>query len=239
MVNRMVLFSGGKDSMYALERCAEDGGIDLLVSIVSVNRDTRLHAGPETNENFRKTQLASLDFPTEEIIVGDGKNYLGEIYFGLKSIVDTRGIRQLVTGDLWHPYTGGIGDMLAGALNVTITRPAREACPSREYARAYVMDLINRGMESTLVSVRENVLPSEFVGRNLNLRLVDELEKMGIDSSGESGEYQSTVNFSRLMNRRLIIDAYDVSLAEGKNGKERFHRMNIKEFHTEDANRND
>ena len=139
MQNSMILFSGGKDSMYALEKVMESGGVDLVVSITSKEGDTQLHAGPETNKDFREAQLALLGFPIARIKIGDSRNYLNELYLELKHLVEARKIRFLVTGDLWHPYTGGVGDMLAGALNVTIVRPARDACPSYEYGRSYCL----------------------------------------------------------------------------------------------------
>jgi diphthine-ammonia ligase len=237
MQRNMILFSGGKDSMYALERVVEQEGENLVASITSKNGDTQLHAGPEANQSFRGAQLRALNFDTTKLEIGSSSNYLNELYEGLKHLVETNSIQQLVTGDLWHLYTNGIGDMLAGALNIPILRPARDACPSLEHGKNYALELVRRGIKSRIVSVRKGNLPRDFVGRQFDEELITELGERGIDPSGEGGEYQTIVTFSELMNQKLVIDEFDVNLVTGKNGKEQFYRMNIKGFHEENANR--
>ena len=102
MQNSMVLFSGGKDSMYALEKIAEQNKIDLLVSMISEEGYTQFHACPETNKSFRETQLNLLGFPTTEINIGDNTNYLNELYLRLKNLVITRDIKFLIIGSFLH-----------------------------------------------------------------------------------------------------------------------------------------
>lgn len=237
MQRNLILFSGGKDGMYAPERMVEQEGANLVVSITSKNGDTQFHAGPEANQLFREAQLRALNFETVMLEIGSNPNYLNELYEGLKSLVKTKDVQQLVTGDLWHPYTNGIGDILSGALNIQILRPARDACPSLVNGKNYALELIRRGIKFLIVSIRKGNLSKDFVGRQFDEGLVNELEKRGIDPAGESGEYQTIVIFSKLMNRKLVIDDFNVNLVNGKNGKEKFHRMNIMGFHDEDANR--
>ncbi len=229
----IILFSGGKDSFYSLAKTLEKGPIEYIVSIQSESGDTQLHAGPEADEKIRKKQLDLLGIPFKELTIGSGKNYMHELFVKLNKLVQQDKITHLVTGDLWHPYTSGIGDMLAGALGVTLVRPAREACPTRENDLDYMKKVVLAKIESVIVSVRQGNLPKSFVGRTIDQSLINELVAMKVDAAGEGGEYQSLVLAAPQMNGSIIIDDFAVTLVNGKNGKEKFHRMSVNKFHIE------
>lgn len=233
MMKSIALFSGGKDSFYAVQKVLKDGTLDLLVSIYAPNGDTQLHAGPEGIKSIREAQLEAIGLSFRQINIGYGQDYLHGLFISLKKVVDEVGVGYLITGDLWHPYTSGIGDMLAGALGVTLVRPAREVCSSREKAILYMKEVIDSGIESIVLSVRKDNLPEEFVGRQIDNAFFEELDGMQIDPAGEGGEYQSLTVSAPIMSKKIVIDIYDRQLVDGKNKREQFYRMNIKKFHTE------
>ncbi len=229
----IVLFSGGKDSFFSLVKALETGPVEYLVSIQSKSGDTQLHAGPEANEVIRKAQLDLIGIPYKEITVSSSKNYMHELFVELNNLVQRDGITHLVTGDLWHPYTSGIGDMLASVLGVTLVRPAREACPTRESDVKYMDEVIAMGIKSIIVSVRQGNLPASFVSREIDKNLVDELVSMKVDAAAEGGEYQSLVIAAPQMRGSIVVDDFTVELVDGKNGKEKFQRMSVDKFHVE------
>lgn len=233
MNKTIVLFSGGKDSFFALAKALENDPVEYVVSIQSKSGDTQLHAGPEANEAMRKAQLDLLGLPYKQLTIGSGKDYLHELFMELNKLVQQDKITHLVTGDLWHPFTSGIGDMLAGALGVTMVRPARDACPTRESDMRYMNEVIAMGIKSVIVSVRQGNLPESFVGREINKALVDELASMRVDAAAEGGEYQSFVTSAHQLKGSIVIDDFTIELVDGKNGKEKFHRMSVGNFHIE------
>lgn len=233
MQKTVILFSGGKDSFYSLLKAQEISPIEYLVSIKAPTGDTQLHAGPEASEELRKTQLELIGLPYKEITLGSDRNYLHELYIQLNNLVKQDSITHLVTGDLWHPYTSGIGDMLAGALGVELVRPAREACPEKESGVSYMNEIISMGIKSLIVSVRKNSLPENFVGKTIDKQLLNELIVMDMDVAAEGGEYQSFVLAAPNMKGEIVIDSFDIGLVDGKNMKEKFYRMSINKFHTE------
>lgn len=231
----IILFSGGKDSFYSLIKIMETIPIEYLVSIQSKSGDTQLHAGPEVDAEMRGAQLDLLRLPYKQIMIGSGKDYMHNLFIELNKLVQKYEITHLVTGDLWHPYTSGIGDMLAGALGIILVRPAREACPTRESDVIYMNKVISMGIKSVIVSVRQGSLPEYFVGREIDKSLVDELVLMNIDAAAEGGEYQSFVVAAPQMRHSIKIDDFNVVLADGKNGEEKFHRMSVNKFHVENG----
>lgn len=230
-MKKAILFSGGKDSFFALQKSLEQGAVDFLIGIESQAGDTQLHAGPEVNKAMRQAQLESLGLPYLQLTLGAGENYLHELFVGLQALVQENEITHLVTGDLWHSYTSGIADMLAGALNVKLIRPAREVCSAREHDMVYMSQVITYGIESVIVSVRQGSLPENFVGKIIDKALINKLAAMRVDAAAEGGEYQSFVLAAPIMKGRIIIDEYSLSLVDGKNGKEKFHRMCVNKFH--------
>ena len=228
MKTTVALFSGGKDSFYSVQKALEKGNLDLLISILSNSGDTQLHAGPEATGEIRKQQLESIGLPYREIVVTSERGYLHHLFKGLQDIVQRENVGFLVTGDLWHPYTGGIGDILAGALDVELIRPARDSCPSRDHSMMYMSEVLESAIKAIVVSVRDGNLPREFIGREIDYGFLQELERMGIDVAGEGGEYQSLVIASPIMNGRIVISDYSIELVNGKNGREKFHRMKVK-----------
>lgn len=228
-----ILFSGGKDSFFSLLKAQERQSVDLLISIKGLSGETQLHAGPESNADLRSSQIQTLSIPHVELEVHGGKDYLHGLFLKLNEIVKEHQIQTLVTGDLWHPYTSGIGDMLAGALGVELLRPAREVCTRIEDGPKYLQEVLDLGIESIIVSVRKGNLPESFVGRRIDKTLLQELSELGVDVAAEGGEYQSLVLAAPNMNKRLVIDEFSIGLAYGKNGKEQFHRMEVKKYHTE------
>lgn len=235
MSKTIVLFSGGKDSFFSLAKTLENGPIEYLVSIQSQAGDTQLHAGPEANGEMRKAQLDLLGLPYKQVTIGSGRDYMHELFVELNKLVQRDGITHLVTGDLWHPYTSGIGDMLAGALGVTIVRPARESCPNRESDLKYMEEVIAMGLKSIIASIRQGNLPESFVGRVIDKTLVAELAELKVDAAAEGGEYQSFVIAAPQMKGSIVIDKFDISLVDGKNGREKFYRMSVDKFHIENA----
>ena len=229
----ILLFSGGKDSIYSLEETLGKFQIKYIISINSESGDTQLHAGPESDKLIRKSQLKLLGVPFKEITISSNNNYMHELFVKLNRVVKKDKITHIITGDLWHPYTSGIGDMLAAVLGIEIIRPAREICPDRKTDIKYMNKIIKSGIESIIISVRQGVLPKTFVGRKIDKKLVKDLAYMKVDAAGEGGEYQSLVLKSTKMQGRIVIDDFMINLVEGKNGKEKFYRMSIKKFHIE------
>ena len=66
------------------------------------------------------------------------------------------------------------------------------------------MQMIESGIETIIVSCNE-VMGESFLGRQITLELLEELEQLGIDACGENGEYHTLVLDCPLFNKRIDI----------------------------------
>ena len=74
-----------------------------------------------------------------------------------------------------------------------------------EPRRKVVKDFVEAGFEAYVVVVNQAMMPSEFVGRKFTTELIDELEALGIDSCGESGEFHTVVVDGPIFSDRIPI----------------------------------
>jgi len=229
----LALFSGGKDSMYAIQQALAKENLDLIVSIMDAQGSAHFHAGPEADNLPRQTQLRLMGVPFREIETEEG-NYMHDAFLGLKEIVDLENIGQMITGDLWLPYTRGAGDMLAGALGIEVLRPCRDLCHSKAEAQKYMQQVLDSGIESIVYSVRKGKLPRSFIGRSINQAFLEEMARRNVDAAGERSEYQSLVTTSPIMNGRIVIDSFDIHYVPGRGENNHFFRMLLKKHHVEE-----
>jgi uncharacterized protein (TIGR00290 family) len=134
----------------------------------------------------------------------------------LQAQADSLGIPLIVRGTSWEDYekdflsvirdftrqeidSGVFGDIdLEGhrewveRVCSTVGMQAFEPLWKRD-RRALLEEFLRVGFRATIVSVKEGVLDRAFLGKTLDADLVDDLEKAGIDASGEEGEYHTAV----------------------------------------------
>jgi diphthamide synthase (EF-2-diphthine--ammonia ligase) len=74
-----------------------------------------------------------------------------------------------------------------------------------EPRRPLIQELLACGVRSTIVAVDAARLDRRFVGLDLTLDLVAELETLGIDACGEEGEYHTFVTAAPLFSASVPL----------------------------------
>jgi diphthine-ammonia ligase len=95
--------------------------------------------------------------------------------------------------------------------------------------RDLLSKFLNLGFKATIVSVKLEALPISFLGRNLTREVITDLEKAGVDASGEGGEYHTVVTDGPIFSKSIQLkkqgefsrDGYCFLEVELRNG-ERF-----------------
>ncbi|UCE45665.1 MAG: diphthine--ammonia ligase [Methanobacteriota archaeon] len=92
----------------------------------------------------------------------------------------------------------------------------KAALPLWKCARHQILqEFISSGFKAAIVSVKDGFLDRSFLGRMLDNALVEEMEEIGIDASGEEGEYHTFVSDGPLFSARVEHSAKGVRFSDG------------------------
>lgn len=178
-------WSGGKDSCLALNRMLNDGNIckGLFTMIDETGQQSRSHGlHPELLK--RQSMMLNLPLCTAN---ASWENYEDEFSKKL-SFLKQSGLCNGVFGDIdLEPHREWVE-------RVCIESGVRPHLPLwKEDRCALINEFIEAGFKALVVVVNTRKMPQRFLGRNIDHKLVVELEELGIDACGENGEYHSFV----------------------------------------------
>ena len=210
------LFSGGKDSSWALHRAREAGHPVERLLTVHPPEDSFLFHVPAT----RLATLAaeSIGLPLEEVEPAIAVDPTAES--------GAQGDRELepleaALGEL-RAEAGGIGGVVAGAVASRYQESRIAAMCDRLgcelYAPLWGVDpvdagraMVDAGFEIHVIQVAAAGLDASWLGRRLDHEAIDELvalnERRGVHVLGEGGEYETLVVDGPHMARRLAYAA--------------------------------
>ena len=183
-----VLFSGGKDSCYAA-RLAEEAGhdVDYLVSMRSENPDSYMFH----TVNIGLTELQAYAWGKEHVEAktrGVKEKELDDLGRSLGGL-DVEGV---VTGAIASSYQRERVDRICGELGLEHLSPLW----GRERV-GLLNEMLRRGMVIVISAVAAQGLDQKWLGAKLDRqavnRLVQLMDRYGVDPCGEGGEYESLV----------------------------------------------
>ncbi|WP_174590178.1 diphthine--ammonia ligase [Methanocella conradii] len=195
------LFSGGKDSSYALF-CAQHYGWDVtcLVSVFSASQASYMYHVPA----IELTRLAaeSLGMPLVEVCTPPEPE--AEL-LPLKEALSRLEIDGIVSGALASEYQRRRLDQICQDIGIKSFAPLWH-----KNQRDYVRELVAEGFEVMVTGCYAEGLGEEWLGKILDDKALEELdrlhEKYGISVAGEGGEYESFVAYGPHMSRRVCIE---------------------------------
>lgn len=195
-------WSGGKDSAMAYYRAVKAGAIPKKVWTMFEEDEERSksHALPF---EVIEAQAKSLDVPF--MIRGADWNGYQAQFLDAMEACKKEGIHYGVFGDI------DLEDHLKW-VQETCAKVGVEAIHPlwMEPRRKILEEFIAVGFEAYVVVVNAKMMPAHFIGRKFTTQLMDELEALGIDSCGESGEFHTVVVDGPIFNERVPIKCGDV-----------------------------
>ena len=222
MVKKLgILFSGGKDSMYAAWLAKKEGyKISCLISIGSENEESYMFHTPSIRRV--EEQAKSMDIPL--IIVktkGKKEKELIDLEKSIKLAIKDYDIEGVISGAVESVYQASRIEKICNKLKIACFNPLWQ-----KNQLELLEDLIKNGFEVIVVGVFAYPFDEKWLGRKIDVKFINEIkklqEKYKINVAGEGGEFESFVLNCSLFKKKLIIK--DKKIKGSKNS----WRMDIK-----------
>jgi len=178
-------WSGGKDSCLALYHAMQDGGRPqyLLTMMVEDSMKSRSHGLPKA---LLEEQAHSLGIPI--VFRSASWEEYEEVFVSTLREFRECGIEIGVFGDI---DIDSHREWVRRVCDLTNTTPIHTLWKRERQELLY--EFISLGFKATIVVLKDDKLGKEFLGKTINRETIVELEKAGVDASGELGEYHTVV----------------------------------------------
>jgi ABC transporter with metal-binding/Fe-S-binding domain ATP-binding protein len=220
----VALFSGGKDSSWALYRALEAGLPVSHLLTVHPSEDSYMYHVPETRLTGLAAEAVGIDHV--EVEAGDlaapeatdasaqGDRELAPLERALRGLMAEEEIAGVTAGAIESEYQTSRIEALCDRLGIDLFAPLYGEDPE-ELGRA----MVDAGFEIRILAVAAGGLDESWLWRRLDGEALDELvalnERYGVHPLGEGGEFETLVVAGPHMDGRLAVE-YETEWAGGR-----------------------
>jgi diphthine-ammonia ligase len=198
MKKALCSWSGGKDSCYALMRAKNEGFTPTILLNV-LNEEGRISRSHGIPSEILMQQAAAAGLPIH-LIESSWADYEKLFTAALSQLKQEYDLNYAVFGDIdLQPHRDWEEKVCANA-GLEAVLPLWQ-----QDRKLLVEEMLNAGIETMIVSCNDVMGPT-FLGRIIDMKLVQELEDLGIDACGENGEYHTLVLNCPLFSHRLDVE---------------------------------
>jgi len=199
-----VLFSGGKDSNYALFKSRKDAV--CLISIISKNKESYMFHVP--NIHLVEYQAESMGLPLiKKFTEGEKEKELEDLREAIEEAKKKYKIEGIVTGAVESVYQASRIQKICDELGLWCFNPLW-----LKDQVELLNELIKNKFEVIISGVFAYPFNESWLGRKIDEDVIGELvelkEKYKISISGEGGEYESSVLNSPMFKKKIkVVDS--------------------------------
>lgn len=206
------LFSGGKDSTYAVYVAQQRGWtVSHLLAIHPEDPESMLYHVP--NLHATPLQAEALGIPLLEERAGTGEEAELE---ALRRILRRSGAGAVLVGAIASDYQHRRVNRVSHELGVRVFAPLWRRNPEHLLA-----DYLAAGMDIRFSAVSAEGLDASWLGRPLDATAAQDLlrlrDRVGVHPCGEGGEFETLVLHAPPFRRRLEVEAAE-PVWEGRSG---------------------
>jgi len=207
-----VLFTGGKDSTYALHLAYLQGfDVEVLLSIIPHYKYSMLYHRPVFE--LLKLQAQSMGIPLLSIGLKEGEKELYVLYELLWKAKSIFGIKGVFSGALLSDYQRMRYSIVAEKLGLKTYNPLW-----RIDQRKYMLELVENGIEFIIFSINTYGIPLRFLGKKIELKEVYEIlersKKYGFNPAFEGGECETFVVNAPLFKKEIFIEGKPIRISQ-------------------------
>ena len=199
------LFSGGKDSTYAIYLAKKLGhSVDVLLTLYPHSSESHLLHYP--NIEFTQLQAESMKTPQliEEISSDDSENESKKLDNLISLAKEKYSIDGIVHGGILSEYQKDNFSLICEKNQLKIISPLWNKEPE-----SYMKELLNENFEYIISTVSSAGLNDSWLGRIIDKNGLDELQKLQkkfrFNLNFEGGEAETFVTNCPLFEKRLLI----------------------------------
>lgn len=205
-----VLYSGGKDSNYALYKASQENEISCLITLFPDNEESYMFQ--TVGNDITKLQARALEIP--QIIQktkGEKELELKDLKTAIQRAKDEYQIEGIVTGAIKSAYQASRVQKICNELNLKCFNPLWQKDEIE-----FIQELIKSKFEILIVGVGAYPLNEKTLGRKLDHTMFYELkhmqEKFQLNPAGEGGEYETFVLNSPMFKEKIVLEEFETKM---------------------------
>ena len=209
-----VLFTGGKDSTYAVHH-AQRNGLEVRYLLTMASENPHSWMFHSVNINMTKYQADAMGI--EQILIpttGEKERELEDLKKAMAQLVNE--VDGVVNGGISSSYQRSRIDLICRELDLESTSPLWRRDPV-----GLLREMLGAGLEIIITSVAADGFDESWLGRQIDESCIQSLAKLqmkyGINPSGEGGEYESFVVDAPFFKKRVEPAAVE-KVWNGTNG---------------------
>jgi len=200
-------WSGGKDSCLALYRSIQNGGKPkaLLTMMLENGKRSRSHG---LSHSIIQSQADSLGI--QSIVRSTSWDNYEQTFVSALSELKETNVEYGVFGDIdLEPHLEWV-ERVCSSVGVQAYEPLWQT------ARRDLLDkFLQLGFKATIIAIKQDALNDSFLGRTLDRHVISDLEKAGVDASGEEGEYHTIVTDGPIFTKKIDIESKNQFIQDG------------------------
>jgi diphthine-ammonia ligase len=203
-----VLFSGGKDSTFALHLAAQKEEVVCLITVVSKNEESYMFHTP--NIDVTALQAKVLDLPLiQKVTEGKREEELKDLKEAIAQAVKDYGIEGVVSGAIESVYQSERIQRLCNQLDVWCLNPLW-----KRKQKEHLEEIVAKGFRVIISGIFAYPLDRTWLGKEIGKDVIEELVRLekefGLSPSGEGGEIETTVLDAPMFKKRIEIMASEI-----------------------------
>ena len=219
------LFSGGKDSTYAMYKAMQVHEIVCLITIKSENPDSYMFHTPNINLTELQAEalgLPSLSFKTK----GEKELELKDLKKAIKQAKDKYHIEGIVTGALKSEYQASRIQRICDSLELKCINPLWQMSQEQE-----MRDIIKAGFKFMIIRIAAYGLSKEWLGKVITNKDIDRLvelnKKYHINIAFEGGEAESLMIDGPIFKKKLVVKKAETIMENDYTGIYRIKKIEL------------
>ena len=194
------LFSGGKDSAFALFKSKEEGHeIKYLATIHSKNPYSYMYHTSNIGLTLMQSRCLDIQLVSKESL-GEKEKEVED----LKILLNNLGVEGVVCGAIASNYQRERIERVCKELKLKLLTPLWD-----KDSEELLKEMIKNGLKTIITAVSAEGFDKNWLGREIDEKCIKDLielnKKFGINVCGEGGEYESLVIDCPIFKRRIGI----------------------------------